>query len=171
MNHRLIVAVGCAVAAVACGPSEHVKKLRSALDRSNVSLSGSVAVAETSLDNGVAVYAKLLVDQDAVFNVNALANAALVDVRVDIVSSKVLSTAPSTQAPPNCPGSIPLAQAISIAESEVGGRAVLIGADDDNACDREVQVLVDNTLMEVKEAPDGNVLEVEESDDDEGADD
>jgi peptidase YpeB-like protein len=162
---RKIASIAVVTAVAACSSSsERIVKLQEALAASEVSLAESIAVAEASLDGGQAVRASLLVDPQAVFAVRALGAGAAFDVRVDIVSSDVLSSTPLGESANTCPGSVSLQQAIAIAEAEVGGTAVLIQPDDDDACDREVQVLAGDTLWEVKVAPNGAVSEVEEAD-------
>lgn len=167
---RATLAAACLAAASLAGcssNSEYVAKLRSAVDQANVKLSDSVQVAEGDANAGVAFKAALLVNADPVFAVDALASVDHNDVRVDILSGAVLSVnvinSPAT-AP--CPGSISLSEAIAIAEGAVGGEAVAIQPDDDDACNREVQVLDSDTLWEVKVSPSGKVIETEESDED-----
>jgi uncharacterized membrane protein YkoI len=72
---------------------------------------------------------------------------------------------PTTPTAP-CAGAIDPATASAIAEQRVGGTAIANIADDDDPCDREVQVQAKDTVWEVKVAPDGRVLEVERSDED-----
>jgi uncharacterized membrane protein YkoI len=89
------------------------------------------------------------------------------DVRVDAMSGNVLSNTEIGAGDDPCPGSIPLADAMAIAEARVNGVAVKVQPDNDDHCDREVQVLSGNKLWEVKLARDGGILEVEEADGDE----
>jgi uncharacterized membrane protein YkoI len=162
-----IVVSFAAVLAVACsGPTERELALRAALDQSHVPLRDSVGIARASVEDSIGVKAVLLVDAAPVYSVRALASRELRDVRVDIASGAILSTASLGQSPDPCPGAIDLAEAITIAEAEMNGEAVSIGPDDDDACDREVQVMAGETLWEVKLAADGRVIETEESDDD-----
>ena len=145
-----------------------VDKLRQALAQAEVSLRESVATGEASVAGGKAIKARLLVASDPEYSVGALGSGMLHDIRVDIVSGSILvSRAVGALADP-CPGSIPLSDAIGIAEAHMSGTAVSIQPDDDDHCLREVQVLAGNTLWEVKLARNGVVLEVEKSDDDEG---
>lgn len=67
----------------------------------------------------------------------------------------------------SCPDAIALTAALAIAEKEAGGDAVAIVPDDDVACAREVQVVVGATLIEIKVAGDGAVLEHDVSDESE----
>jgi len=164
----LVATAACGLMLVTGCSSDRVAKLRAALDQSTVSLADSVKTAEVSFAGSVARRAELdVAPQQAVYAVNAQDSAKLRELRIDILKGQVLQSADlggsSTDA---CPGSIPLDKAIAIAEAQVNGKAVLVQPDDDDACDREVQVLVDSTLWEVKVAPSGSVLEVEESDDD-----
>jgi hypothetical protein len=154
------------VGAASCGSSnaEYVAKLRAALDRATLTLSNSIGVAEAEAAPGLGIKAKLLVDVDPVFSVGALAGGSLKDVRVDILTGRVLSVQDSRGAVTPCPGSISLDEAIAIAEAAANGQAVSVQPDDDNRCHREVKVLSGNTLWEVELAADGRVLEVEEDD-------
>jgi len=72
---------------------------------------------------------------------------------------------------PRCAGAIDPARAAAIAEQRVGGTAIANVPDDDDPCNREVQVQAKDTLWEVKVAPDGRVLEVEVSDEPDDEDD
>ena len=81
-----------------------------------------------------------------------------------IVSGSVIASRVVGASADPCPGSIPVADAIGIAEARANGSAVSIGPDDDDPCLREVQVLSGAVLWEVKLARDGAVLEVEKSD-------
>lgn len=172
---RATLAAACiaAVSLAGCSSnSEYVAKLRSALDKANVSLSGSIQVAEGDAQAGDAFKAALQVDGDPVFSVDTLAAGGRNDVRVDIVSGDVLSvSAKGGSGTAACAGSISLVEALGIAEREVGGEAVAVQPDDDDACNREVQVLEGSMLWEVKVAPSGKVLETEESDEDGSASD
>ena len=63
------------------------------------------------------------------------------------------------------------ATASAIAERRVGGTAVANIADDDDPCNREVQVQTEDGVWEVNVSPTGRVLEVERSDEDDEDDD
>lgn len=152
----------------ACSDSmgPHVDKLQEAIAQSKVSLSESVRAGESSVTGGMAVRAALLVDAAPEYSVGALGNGTLHDVRVNIVSGSVTSSHVVGAATDPCPGSIPLADAIAIAEERAKGTAVKVQPDDDDQCLREVQVLSGSTLWEVKLDRDGSVLEVEKADGD-----
>jgi uncharacterized membrane protein YkoI len=172
---RLVIAasgiLALAFAAGCSDNSEHIEKLKAALDKAELSLADSVGVAETETADGVGIKAKLLVDSDPVFSVGALDVEALENVRVDIVSGDVLSVQAESPSADACPGAVSLNEAIAAAESAAGGDAVAIEPDDDGHCMREVKVLGDDDeLWEVKIAADGKVLEVEADDDDYGDD-
>jgi hypothetical protein len=156
-----LVLVGCSSST---GP--RVEKLQEALAQSKVTLKQSVASGEASLSGGMTVKAALLVESEPEYSVRALGQGNLHDIRVDIVSGSVTSSTDLGQSSDPCPGSIPVADAITIAEETVGGSAVKIQPDDDDQCLREVQVLSGSTLWEVKLARDGRVLEVEKADGD-----
>jgi len=66
----------------------------------------------------------------------------------------------------HCAGAIDPATASAIAEQRVGGTAIANIADDDDPCNREVQVQARDGVWEVKVSPTGRVLEVEVSDED-----
>ena len=172
---RLVIAAsGIVAVALATGcsdNSEHIEKLKAALGKAELSLADSVGVAESETAGGVGIKAKLLVESDAVFSVGALDTEALQNLRVDIVSGEVLSKQADSVSADACPGAVSLSDAIAAAEAEVGGEAVAIEPDDDGHCMREVKVLADDTLWEVKIGSAGNVIEVEEDDDVAGEDD
>ena len=147
------------------GMGPRVDKLREALARSKVSLRESVMAGQASVEGSKAVQAELLVESNPQYSVGALGNGMLHDVRVDILSGVVASRVVGSSADP-CPGSIPIGDAIGIAEARMSGTAVAIRPDDDDHCLREVQVLAGAVLWEVRLARDGKVLEVEKSDDD-----
>ena len=118
-----------------------IDKLREALANAQVSLRQSVAAGELSVAGSKAIKARLIVVSDPEYSVGALGNGMLHDVRINIVNGSVIvSRAVGATADP-CPGSIPLADAIAIAEAKVGGSAVSVQPDDDDHCLREVQVL------------------------------
>jgi hypothetical protein len=148
------------------GMGPRVDKLRETLARSKVSLRESVVAAQSSVTGGKAVKAALLLESDPQYSVGALGNTTLHEVRVDIVSGSIVASRIIGASADPCPGSIPIADAIGIAEGRVSGSAVSIEPDDDDHCLREVQVLAGAILWEVKLARDGRVLEVEKSDDD-----
>ena len=160
--------IAVALTAACSSNSEHVEKLRAALDEAELSLADSVGVAEVETAGGIGIQAKLLVDSDPVFSVGALASDAFQNVRVDVVTGEVLSMQAASQSADACPGAVSLSEAIAAAEAEVGGEAVAIEPDDDGQCMREVKVLADDTVWEVKVASDGGIVEVEEDDDIDG---
>ena len=161
----LLTAVGAALLCAACS-SGRKEKLQEALGRAQLPLSASVDIAEQNVQRSTAVKAALLVDADPVYAVGALATGNLHDVRVDITDGRVLGNVDMGASSVPCPGAVGLVEAITIAESSMSGSAVSIQPDDDNECDREVQVLSAGRLWEVKVGPDGTVIEVELSDDD-----
>ena len=134
--------IGAAVMLGACSDATgpRVERLRTALAQANVSLQQSVATSESSVTGGRAVRAELLVNVDPQYAVGALGSGTMHDVRVDIVSGVILSARTLGAADDPCPGSIPLSEAIAIAERHVTGRAVLVQPDDDDQCLREIQV-------------------------------
>ncbi|MFL5447461.1 MAG: PepSY domain-containing protein [Gemmatimonadales bacterium] len=146
------------------GMGPRVTRLQDALTQAKVSLRHSVEVGEASVTGGKAVNAALLVDAAPEYSVGALGNGTLHDVRLDIVSGSVIASNVVGASADPCPGSIPLAGAIGIAEARMNGTAVSVQSDDDDQCLREVQVLAGDVLWEVKLARDGAVLETEKSD-------
>jgi len=146
------------------GTGPRVTKLQDALAQAKVSLGQSVAVGEASVTGGKAVKAALLVDAAPEYSVGTLGNGSLHDVRLDIVSGAVLASSVVGASADPCPGSIPVADAIAIAEARMNGTSVSVQPDDDDQCLREVQVLAGAVLWEVKLARDGAVLETEKSD-------
>lgn len=165
----LALAVGIAVLVTACGSSTEPKTsgYRTAIEQAKVSLGQSVVLGQESVGHGLAVKAALLTESNPVFSVGAIGSGTMHDVRVDASNGTVLSTTEVGAGDDPCPGSIPLAEAIAIAEARIGGAAVQIQPDDDDHCMREVIVLgADNKLWEVKLAREGAIVEVEVSDSD-----
>jgi len=165
--HTLLIGTSTILLAAcsgADGMGPRVTKLQDAVTQAKVSLRQSVEVGEASVTGGKAVKAALMVDAAPEYSVGALGNGTLHDVRLDIVSGSVLASSVVGASADPCPGSIPLADAIAIAEAQMNGTAVSVQSDDDDQCLREVQVLASDVLWEVKLAPDGAVLETEKSD-------
>ena len=146
------------------GMGPRVSKLQDAVAEAKVSLKQSVQAGEANVTNGKAVKAALLVDAAPEYSVSALGNGTLHNVRLDIVTGAVTASNVVGSSTDPCPGSIPVADAIAIAEAHMKGTSVAVQPDDDDQCLREIQVLVTNVLWEVKEARDGAVLETEKSD-------
>jgi hypothetical protein len=166
--HTIILGTSSTVLLAACsgadGMGPRVTKLQDAVAQAKVSLRQSVQTGEASVTDGKAVKAALLVDAAPVYSVNALGGGTLHDVRLDIVTGSVIASSLVGASTDPCPGSIPVADAIAIAEGRMNGTSVSVQPDDDDQCFREIQVLVGDVLWEVKEARDGAVLEVEKSD-------
>ena len=146
------------------GMGPRVTKLQEAVAQAKVSLRESVVAGQASVTDGKAVKAALLVNAAPEYSVGALGSGTLHDVRLDIVSGSVTASSVVGPSDDPCPGSIPVEEAIGIAEARANGTSVSIGPDDDDHCLREVQVLSGAVLWEVKLARDGAVLEVEKSD-------
>jgi len=140
------------------------KELRALVDQSTVSLGETVTRAESTVQYSAGVNARIHSDR-AQFSVDAVAAGTRHDVRLDL-AGVVLSSTPAGAAAAGCQTQISLPDALGLAEKEVGGDAVAVVPDDDDACLREIQVLVDTTLWEVKLGPDGAVIEKELSDED-----
>ena len=156
-----ILIAGCSGAD---GTGPRVTKLQDAVAQAKVSLRQSVQTGEANVADGKAVEAALLVDAAPEYSVRALGGGTLHDVRLDIVTGAVTASSVVGAGADPCPGSIPVADAIAIAEAHMNGTSVAVQPDDDDQCLREIQVLVGNVLWEVKEARDGAVLETEKSD-------
>lgn len=143
-----------------------VSKIQEALANSQLSLRESVAVGESSVQSGLAIRAGLIPVAEPEFSVRALSGPTLHDIHVSGMSGAVISNTEVGDGSDPCPGSIPLAEAIAIAEDLVNGVGVSVQPDDDDQCYREVQVLSVDTLWEVKLSREGQVLEVEKADGD-----
>lgn len=165
--HTFWIGTSSTILLAACsadGMGPRVNKLQEAVAQAKVSLRESVVAGQASVTDGKAVRAALLVDAAPEYSVGTLGSGTLHDVRLDIVSGSVTGSHVVGPSDDPCPGSIPLEEAISIAEARANGSSVSIGPDDDDHCLREVQVLSGAVLWEVKLARDGAVLEVEKSD-------
>ncbi|MFN0245832.1 MAG: PepSY domain-containing protein [Kofleriaceae bacterium] len=156
-------ALALALALAGCDGTQDTTSLRAALDASEVSLRETVAVAETATPASRGITARLHPGTTAEFAVGCAGEATLHDVRIDL-AGHIVSARPAGTYANDCAGSISLSQAIAIAEAEVSGSATAIEPDDDGPCNREVQVLVGDTLWEVKVGPTGQVIETELSD-------
>jgi hypothetical protein len=156
--------------AACSGGDNHRPELRKLLDESPVTLRDSVTTALTANASGNAERATL-VTADPVFSIRVIAAGARSNVKVSPTTGEIVSTAADGTATFDCPDAIPLVEALAIAEAEADGEAVQSVPDDDVACAFEIQVLHGEELMEVKVAPDGAVLEVEESDEFSGSSD
>ena len=167
-THILLIGAVYPILLAACSGSDgmgpRVTKLQDALAHAKVSLRQSVAAGEASVADAKAVKAALLVDAAPVYSVGALGGGTMHDVRLDIVTGAVVASSVMGAAADPCPGSIPVADAIAIAEAHMNGTSVSVQPDDDDHCLREIQVLVGDVLWEVKLARDGAVLETEKSD-------
>ena len=165
-----LVAMGLGLALLTgCGSSTgpDTDSLRAAVNQAKMSLARSAVVGQESVPDGIAVKAALITDSKPVFAVGAAGGGSMHDVRIDAVDGAVLSNTQVGAGEDPCPGSIPLSDAITLAEERIRGTAVKVQPDDDNECYREVLVLGHNDqLWEVKVAQDGAILEVEEADDD-----
>jgi len=147
----------------ACGTSGgNHEQLRALVDQSTVSLGETVSLAEASVQYSAGVDARIH-SASAQFSVDAVAAGVRHDVRLDLTGN-VLSATAAGAAAAGCPTQMSLPDALSRAEVEAGGNAVAVVPDDDDPCLREIQVLVDTTLWEVKLGPDGALIEKELSD-------
>lgn len=168
--HTLWIGTSSTIFLAACsgadGMGPRVTKLQEAVARAKVSLRESVVAGQASVTDGKAVKAALLVGSAPEYSVSALGNGTLHDVRLDIVSGSVIASNVVGASDDPCPGSIPVEEAIAIAEASAKGTSVSVQPDDDDHCLREVQVLSGAVLWEVKLARDGAVLETEKSDSD-----
>ena len=170
-NIVLIVAAVSLLGACGTDNSAYEAALREALGQADITLIGAVSVAEAETPEAHAVRAALLVGEAPVFSVRTEAAGALRILDVDITTGAILTATDAGAAGESCGQAIALNDALAIAEERVGGEAVAVVWDDDVSCAREIQVLTDPELMEVKVASDGRVLETEESDEDGGIDD
>lgn len=154
----------CLLFLTACGTTDggHHVELRAAVDRAERSLPETVEVAEASVQYSAGVYARIHKELDQ-FAVSAIASDVRHDIRVDF-AGRIVSAAPAGAASAGCQTQISLAEALAIAEAAKGGDAVQVVPDDDDPCMREIQVLVDTTLWEVKVGPTGEIVETELSD-------
>lgn len=169
---RIVLVVSVPAALAACADnSAYERQLREALDQAEITLIDAIDVGEAETAEAVGVRAALLVGTDPVYSVETHAAGTVRALHIDIVTGAVLSASEAGAASSDCAQAIALTEALSIAEARVGGEAVAVVWDDDEPCAREIQVLTDPELMEVKVAASGRILEVEESDEDGGIDD
>jgi hypothetical protein len=145
----------------ACTEKEDHSALRDTIDAAGVDLIETVSRAESSLDQGNAVEARL-VRADGQYSITAFAGGTRHTIRADL-GGNILAIADAGSAGNGC-GSLSLSEALAIAAAEAGGDVVAVVPDDDDPCMREIQVLVDVTLWEVKVGSDGSVVELELSD-------
>ncbi len=150
------------ISLAACADPDHTA-LRTAVDQSVYTLGETVERAEASVQQSTGVDARLHAGPSPSYAVTAVAIGAVHDVRLDLAGT-VTSTNAAGSASPGCQTSITLSEALAIAAAAAGGDAVAVVPDDDDPCLREIQVLVDATLWEVKVGPDGAIIEQELSD-------
>jgi len=168
---RLTVVALSSLVLFGCSGNHERPELRAALDRATIDLRDSVGVALTESNSPVALRARLVMSDSPVFSVGALDRENLQDVRIELATGRVVSTAPVGSAFDGCPDAITLSEALLIAELAADGDAIAVVPDDDVECAREIQVLSGTTLYEVKVARDGDILEQELSDEYGGEDD
>ena len=170
MKHHLVIAIwtiGILAAGCASSTSPDTTGLRGAIDKSKLSLAESATVAQEAIEDGRAFKAALVPQSDPLFAVKAVGGGTMHDVQIDAVSGNVISNTEVGAGSDPCPGSIPLPEAIAIAEGRAHGTAVQVQPDDDDHCLREIIVLGRNdVLWEVKLSRTGDVLEVEQADND-----
>lgn len=159
-RHLFTISLGLLIAA--CGGDHTRPELRTLLDDSQYSLRESVTIA-TEASPGNPEQATL-VTRDPAYSIKIVADDARTDVRVSPSTGQVMTSLAAGSAIFKCGSSIPLVEALAIAEAEAGGDAIQSVPDDDVDCAFEIQVLVGDVLWEVKVAPDGDVLERELSD-------
>lgn len=135
---------------------------RDAVDRSAFSLADMVRHAETSVQYSSGVEARLRV-ADETYAIATVESASKHEVTLGL-DGVVVRVAAGGAASSGCGTTISLPEALAIASAEAGGDAVAVVPDDDDPCMREIQVLVGNTLWEIKEGPDGSIIEKELSD-------
>ena len=170
---KFSVALLAAVLVTGCsGPDPRNRQdLRAAVDKAQVTLREAVPIALTSTDNGDA-RAGVLIPGLSAFDVGARDAAGMKEIRV--AHDGLVAHAGPTVEPnvPACPGgAIALDPALAIAEARASGEAIAVVPDDEVACAREIQVLSDITLYEVKVGGAGAVLEFELSDEFSGSED
>jgi len=166
-----LVATIASAVGVACDSSNQHPELRVALEQSALSLRESIGVAATHVPTAAPVRAALVPGLSPLYAVGSVDKTSLTALRIDGHSGAVLSIAAAGTAQGLCDGSISLSDALGVAEERVTGEAIAVVPDDDVACAFEIQVLVGETLWEVKVASDGNVLEQELSDEYSGSED
>ncbi|MFN0250409.1 MAG: hypothetical protein ACKV2T_26250 [Kofleriaceae bacterium] len=132
-----------------------------AVDRADYSLGEMVLRAEASVQHSAGINARI--DKTAeLFAIGAVANDQRHNLRLDFHGTIITTQAAGLGG--GCQTRITLAEALAIAEADAGGDAVAVVPDDDDPCMREIQVLVGNTLWEVKVGPAGAIVEKELSD-------
>lgn len=162
----LVVAATTLSAACSSDNSTYEDRLRAALDLADITLIDAVGIAEAETPEARAFQAALLLSTSPIFAVRTEAAGSLRILNVDIDTGAVLATSDAGAAGADCAQAIALSDALAIAEARVEGEAVAVVWDDDEPCAREIQVLTNPELMEVKVAADGSILEVEVSDED-----
>jgi hypothetical protein len=140
----------------------HHAELRTIVDEAGKSLAETVRLAEANVQYSASVNARIHSGAEQ-YSVGAVATGIRHDLRFDLAGT-LLSTAAAGPAAGGCQTQISLPDALAIAEADAGGDAVAVVPDDDDACMREIQVLVGTTLWEVKVGPDGAIVERELSD-------
>jgi len=148
--------------AAACGTPDQ-SALRTAVDEAEYSLAQTVGLAEASVLHSTGITARLHADGTATYTVETVAETAKQQLVLDL-HGQVLANRPAGAAAAGCETAISLTDALEVAANAAGGDAVAVVPDDDDPCLREIQVLVGETLWEVKVGPGGEIVENELSD-------
>ncbi|MEJ7596474.1 MAG: hypothetical protein WKG01_01085 [Kofleriaceae bacterium] len=159
---RLILIVASAAACSSTATTTAHVDLRAAVERAPFSLGEYVERAQDSVQRSAGINARIHRDVDQ-FAVGAIASEQRHELRLDF-AGYVVSAQAGGAASAGCQTQISLPEALAIAEAEAGGDSVAVVPDDDDPCMREIQVLVDVTLWEVKVGPGGAIVEKELSD-------
>ena len=159
---RALWFVVAVVASSACAAPEETSDDRSELERvldeAALSLAESIDVALVETQADSAHRAALVLGGGPLYSVVSLYDTFLQEVRIDTVTSELISvTAAGTGTAP-CPGAISLREAVAIAAAALEGDAVSAEPEDDDPCHFEVKVMSDR-LYEVILGSDGAVLE------------
>ena len=164
-----IAAAAVSLTACATDNGEYEQQLRDALAQADVSLVEAIEVAESQTFVGSARHAHLQVNGERQFTASAFDQTASREYAIAL-SGDITGENPIDLTGGSC-GSKTLGELVAVAEAEVSGQGTSIELDDDEGCQYEVQVLTSSDLMEVEVTGDGNVTEVEVSDNDGSSDD
>ena len=161
IQSRVVMGLAAVLLAACSSSGKDVSKLESSLGQTQLSLREVVSRTE-SRENLVSTRAKLVAAAKPSFVVYLRADTFLREVRVD-AAGEVFHVANTASGPaPACSGPTTSQDALGIAESVSGGRAIQIEADDDDPCLYEVQALAGATVWEVKIDRNGTILEKED---------
>src|SRR5262245_22095763 len=111
-THHMALAATLAAAAGCGDNARDFAALRAAIADSQVTIGDMAAVAESSMADGRAITAELVIDTAPLYAYDTVGAGALLDVRIDTHEGRIVSSLAAGAGTDGCPGSISIAEAI-----------------------------------------------------------